>query len=130
MSAFVLCLVNLGCHKNVAEKIWGKYLNPFDRWMIIASKKYKTDKDFFESLKRKINFVNEVALNGYLDILRWASRNGAPWNEWTCANAAQNGHLDVLMWIKQKWMSLGCMDLCICSLWRPFRHPTMASLWR
>ena len=24
MNAFVLCLVNLGCHKNVAESIWAE----------------------------------------------------------------------------------------------------------
>ena len=42
-----------------------------------------------------------AALNGHLDILRWAHRNGCPWNTLTCANAALGGHLEVLRWARE-----------------------------
>lgn len=37
-----------------------------------------------------------AAKNGSLEILKWASENGCPWYEFTCAYAAQNCHLEVL----------------------------------
>ena len=32
---------------------------------------------------------SNAALNGHLEILKWAHENGCPWNEYTCSNAAQ-----------------------------------------
>ena len=112
-NAFVLCLVESGCHKNVAETIWKMYLNHFDRWMIIASKKYKTDKDFFENMltTRTFKFVNEIVRHGYLEILCWARENGCHWNENTSALAAQYGHLEVLQWVRGNG---GSWDARVC----------------
>jgi len=33
---------------------------------------------------------------GHLEVLKWLSVNGCPWDEWTCAFAAEGGHLEVL----------------------------------
>ncbi len=39
-----------------------------------------------------------VALNGHLEVLKWARANNCPWDRWTCINAANNGNLEVLKW--------------------------------
>jgi hypothetical protein len=44
---------------------------------------------------------SSAALNGQLEVLKWARANGAPWNEWTCAYAAGGGHLEVLKWVQE-----------------------------
>ena len=35
---------------------------------------------------------------GHLGVLQWARANGCPWDEETCANAAEGGHLETLKW--------------------------------
>ena len=53
-----------------------------------------------------------AALNGNLDLLKWARENGCEWDSWTCSNAALNGHLDVLKWAREN----GCQwDYMTCS---------------
>ena len=39
--------------------------------------------------------------NGWLDCLKWAKEKGCPWDELTCACAAENGHLDCLNWAQE-----------------------------
>jgi hypothetical protein len=34
-------------------------------------------------------------------VLKWARENGCPWDEWTCANAAEGGHLEMLKWARE-----------------------------
>ena len=34
-------------------------------------------------------------------MLQWARQNGCPWDEDTCASAAEGGHLEVLQWARQ-----------------------------
>ena len=41
-----------------------------------------------------------AAMNGHLEILKWARTNQCPWNEDTCACAAKNGHLEILKWAR------------------------------
>ena len=43
-----------------------------------------------------------AALNGHLEMLKWARLNGCIWNADVCANAALNGHLDVLQWARNE----------------------------
>jgi hypothetical protein len=33
-------------------------------------------------------------------VLKWARENGCPWDEDTCAGAAECGHLEVLKWAR------------------------------
>ena len=33
-------------------------------------------------------------------MLKWARANDCPWDEWTCANAAEGGQLEVLKWAR------------------------------
>jgi hypothetical protein len=33
-------------------------------------------------------------------VLQWARSNGCPWNEETCARAAEYGHFELLSWAK------------------------------
>jgi hypothetical protein len=41
-----------------------------------------------------------AALGGYLEVLQWARANGCPWNERTCALAAESRQLEVLQWAR------------------------------
>jgi hypothetical protein len=34
-------------------------------------------------------------------MLKWARANGCPWNERTCANAAEGGHIELLRWARE-----------------------------
>ena len=36
----------------------------------------------------------------HLEVLQWARTNDCPWDEWTCSSAAQGGHLEVLKWLR------------------------------
>ena len=36
-----------------------------------------------------------------LEILKWLTENDCPWDEETCACAAQGGHLEVLKWARE-----------------------------
>ena len=38
---------------------------------------------------------------GHLEVLKWARENGCPWNERTCASAAEGGHLEMLKWARE-----------------------------
>ena len=52
-----------------------------------------------------------AAVNGHLDVLRWARENKCVMNETTCAGAARGGHLDVLRWAREN----GCpWDASVC----------------
>ena len=42
-----------------------------------------------------------AAVNGHLEILKWARENGCPWDKCTCTYAASNGHLEVLKWARE-----------------------------
>ena len=58
--------------------------------------------------------VLNAALNGHLEVLKWARENGCEWNSNTCANAALNGHLEVLKWAREngcEWDSDTCASL-------------------
>ena len=41
-----------------------------------------------------------AAEGGHLEILQWARANGCPWDKFTCAYAARAGHLDLLQWAR------------------------------
>ena len=43
-----------------------------------------------------------AAEGGHLDVLKYAHKNGCPWNEWTCRRAAGGGHLNVLKYAREK----------------------------
>jgi len=45
--------------------------------------------------------IMEYALNGHLEVLKWAREIGCPWNEDTCSNIAKNGHFEVLKWDRE-----------------------------
>ena len=53
----------------------------------------------------------KVAIS-HLTCLQWASENGCPWNEGTCAiAAAENGHLSCLQWARENgcdWNRIIC----------------------
>ena len=61
-------------------------------------------------IKRKLT-CNELAFNGYLDLLKWAKLNEWDWYPSTCASAAVGGHLEVLKWLRSNgcpWNSKTC----------------------
>src|ERR1700722_13950657 len=45
--------------------------------------------------------IEDVALNGYLDVLKWALKNRYRWNKRVCANAAKNNHIDLLKYARE-----------------------------
>jgi hypothetical protein len=52
--------------------------------------------------KTSLKYICEdAALEGNLEVLKWARKNGAPWDVWTCACAAGHGHLTVLKWARE-----------------------------
>ena len=46
--------------------------------------------------KTKYFFCREASKKGYLNLLKYANKNGYPWNESTCTGAATNGHFKCL----------------------------------
>lgn len=46
--------------------------------------------------------VFQAAREGNMDILRYARRNGCPWNVLTCAYAAASGNLETLKWAREE----------------------------
>ena len=57
-------------------------------------------------------FCAAAALEGYLNLIKWARANGCPWNEWTCLYAANGGHLEVLQWARANgcpWNEYTCL---------------------
>jgi hypothetical protein len=42
------------------------------------------------------DFCEQCSKLGFLNILKWARKQGCPWDEWTCSAAASNGHLHIL----------------------------------
>ena len=48
--------------------------------------------------------INDLCIcgsRGHLEVLKWARENGAPWDEWICAHAAEGGHFEVLKWARE-----------------------------
>ena len=43
-----------------------------------------------------------AASMGYINVIRWALKNGVDWNWRICSTAARFGHLKVLQWAKEK----------------------------
>ena len=52
-----------------------------------------TNKDFSIS-----NLCSLAAENGHLEILKWAQKNGCPFDLLEFSTAAKNGHLEILIW--------------------------------
>jgi hypothetical protein len=42
-----------------------------------------------------------AAQGGHLNVLMWARKHHILWNEWTCKAASWGGHLDVLQWARE-----------------------------
>jgi len=42
-----------------------------------------------------------AAFGGHLDVLNWALEHGWPWDQTTCATAAEGGQQEVLKWARQ-----------------------------
>ena len=53
-----------------------------------------------ETRQQAREFCKHAALEGYLNLIKWARANGCPWDKQTCANAARGGHLEVLQWAR------------------------------
>jgi len=57
---------------------------------------------------------SNAALNGHLELLKWARANGCcPWDEEMCSNAALNGHLELLKWARAngcRWNETTCSN--------------------
>ena len=53
------------------------------------------------------------AFCGSVELLAWAKASGCPWNDMTCALAAEGGHLDVLRWAREQdcpWDANTCAE--------------------
>ncbi len=49
------------------------------------------------------NYTQDLARKGYLDLLKWASKNGCRIQPKVCTRAAESGHLDILEWLLVGW---------------------------
>ena len=83
-----------------------------------------------------------------MEVARWAKERGCPWDEDTCADAAEGGHLKMLQWLRANGCSVGRVDLHLCRGRRPpggaavgarerrsvgrgyLRHAAVAATWR
>lgn len=43
-----------------------------------------------------------AAEGGHLKVLQWLRENNCPWDTFTCAYAAVGGHLEVLKWAREQ----------------------------
>ena len=53
-----------------------------------------------ETRQQARNFCQHAAVEGYLNLIKWAHTSGCPWDEYTCSYAAYGGHLEVLKWAR------------------------------
>ena len=62
-----------------------------------------TNKYFNDLLKKeKIEVAaTEIVTSGCLNLLKWVKENKCPWNEESCATAAENGNLKMLKWLRE-----------------------------
>jgi len=50
---------------------------------------------------KKADVCRHIAIEGHLEVLKWAREQGCPWGADTCANAAWGGHLELLKWVRE-----------------------------
>ena len=43
--------------------------------------------------------LTELTTGGNLEMLKWARKNGCPWNKMECIFSAENDNLEILKWI-------------------------------
>jgi hypothetical protein len=75
----------------------------------------------FETLEELINYyevstdsrvIQFAALNGHLEMIKYARSKGCSFNKWACHDAASNGHLEVLKWLRENecpWSKQTCV---------------------
>ena len=78
----------LGFPKNLMEKLEPVIEN------MTSHEKYRIDDEFFNHTN-----MGHWSAMGDLEGLKYAHKNGRPWDTWTCAYAALNGHLECLKWL-------------------------------
>jgi hypothetical protein len=42
-----------------------------------------------------------AAMNGQLELMKWARQNDCPWDMWTCTYAQVWDHRDILQWARE-----------------------------
>ena len=47
------------------------------------------------------NILQNAALYGHLEILKWARENGCEWDQQVCSYAASIGHFEILKWARE-----------------------------
>lgn len=47
------------------------------------------------------HFCMKAVATGNVGLVRWARKNGCPWDEDTCSEAAAGGHLITLQWLRE-----------------------------
>ena len=60
----------------------------------------------------KCRILEDVALNGNLEVVQYLRQLGIPWNMMICSNAAKNGHLTLLKWCRANQCP---WDECTCT---------------
>ncbi|AJF97388.1 ankyrin repeat protein [Pandoravirus inopinatum] len=64
-------------------------------------------------------FADMAAVNGHLNVLKWARANGRPWGTLTTGFAARYGHFDMLRWLHANG--------CPWNEWTCFARPNMGT---
>jgi len=54
-----------------------------------------------------ISMASRIAVNGHLEVLKYAIADGCPWDETVCSSAAEGGHLEVLQWARENGCTWG-----------------------
>src|SRR5579872_4997635 len=105
-SLIVFAYINKSCHQKTSKFAIKYHIKRPLKSRDVALEGFLNVLKWFQFVVDPFDFFTcaNAALNGHLDILKWARLMGYSWNWKTCAFAAQNGHIDILIWAK----SNGC----------------------
>ena len=65
----------------------------------------------------KRSICSWAAMNGHLKCLKWARRNGYPWDEATCSWATLGEHKKILEWIHKNGSPCNCTENVVYEVW-------------
>ena len=101
---FALAGVNRACRRALAE-VEGM------KWMRSREERWHEG-----TYRVKYDACALAAMDGNLEMLKWARAHGCEWDAFTCACAAWGGHLEVLKWARANgcewdWQTCACAAL-------------------
>ena len=106
---FVKSLIEMGCHVNCGQLIWEKYLSPFDKWLVVASKKFKTNREMMTTLDKieRQHLCDRAAFNGNFAMITLCKLYHVNPVNSTIVSAVKGNRLNVVHWLLDNDVSFG-----------------------